>query len=210
MYKYFMSIYANGLAQLIALDSACSKNKYNYKQSKYCLSTLLQNVYHDAVSGWLMLASLFYKTKQYSKALYIIKYSISKCTPEKLCHYSAVSDYQWIHLNSFQKTSFVKFGKLMLVDDIHVTSDSSVAPDELPMVDSMFPAIAYAYFLEFLCQYHLNNPRQCQDAIQGLKLVIEEKYLITAYKAESYALLEIALQLFGNNESAQQTFLQPH
>ncbi|XP_071180633.1 uncharacterized protein [Mytilus edulis] len=206
VYKYFISMCSSGLAQRISLDSTLNNNKNLNKQYKSCLSTLLQSVNHDAVSGWLMLASLFYKTKQYSKALYIIKYSISKCTPEKLCHYSAVSDYQRIYLNSFQKTSFVNLEKLMFVDDIHFKSDSLLAPHELQsnlkFLD-LFPATAYAYFLEFLCQYHLNNARQCQDAVQFLKLVIEENYLTTRFKAkESYILLEIALQLLGHNESA--------
>ncbi|VDI06310.1 Hypothetical predicted protein [Mytilus galloprovincialis] len=198
-YKYYMSMYSSELAQLIALDSTCSNNIYQCKQYKSCLSTLLQNVYHDAVSGWLMIASLFYKTKQYSKALYIIRYSISKCTQEKLCDYSTVSDYQLLNLISFQKTSFVNLRKFMLLDDIQFTKNSSLIPDELQMVDSIikvYPASAYAYFLEFLCQYHLDNVRQCQDAIQGLRLVIVETYLITRFKAKkSYTLLEIALQL---------------
>ncbi|VDI61361.1 Hypothetical predicted protein [Mytilus galloprovincialis] len=86
VYKYFISMCSSGLAQRISLESTLNNNKNLYKQYKFCLSTLLQNVYHDAVSGWLMVASIFYKTKQYSKALYIIRYSISKCTPEKLCY----------------------------------------------------------------------------------------------------------------------------
>ncbi|VDH98375.1 Hypothetical predicted protein [Mytilus galloprovincialis] len=217
VYKYFISMCSSGHAQRVSLDTTLSNNKNLNKQYKSCLSTLLQNVYHDAVSGWLMLASFFYKTKQYSKALYVIRYSISKCTPEKLFPYSTISDDQLLNLNSCQKTSFVKLGKIMLVDDIRFESDSLLAPDELQMVDSisddllLFPSTAYAYFLEFLCHYHLNYDRQCQDSIQGLKLVIEENYLITSrnmLEANSYILLGIALQLFGHYESARQAFLQ--
>jgi hypothetical protein len=32
---------------------------------------------HDAVSGWLMLASFYYQMKQYNTALYIIAYALT-------------------------------------------------------------------------------------------------------------------------------------
>ncbi|XP_052078464.1 uncharacterized protein LOC127716337 [Mytilus californianus] len=59
LYTYFMSIACSIRAQTLPLTSTCS-NKYQYTQYRSCLSTLQQNIYHDAVSGWLMLASFFY------------------------------------------------------------------------------------------------------------------------------------------------------
>lgn len=38
-------------------------NKSTYNQYNTCVSTLLQNTRHDAVSGWLMLASFFLQDK---------------------------------------------------------------------------------------------------------------------------------------------------
>ncbi|XP_071147370.1 uncharacterized protein [Mytilus edulis] len=216
LYAYYISHRCKYQAQRLPLDGAIIKNKYQYKQYKSCLSTLLTNIHHDAVSGWLMIASLFYKTKQYRKALHIIRYSISKCTPDKLFFGLTLSDihYQSIKLLSSNKKSVAYLLKILYVDFIQFKVNSTLTPEELLMEGwnkrYAIPSTAYAYFLSFLCHYHLNNVRQCQDSIQDLKLVIGERYLMTDVMstAEAYTLLGIALQLFGDKESARQAFLQ--
>ncbi|CAC5364323.1 unnamed protein product [Mytilus coruscus] len=82
-HAYFMSALCNYKYQFIYLSST-SSNKNQYKQHNTCLSYQLMNTNHDTVSGWLMLASYFYKKKQYEKSLIIILYALSKCTLEKL------------------------------------------------------------------------------------------------------------------------------
>ncbi|CAC5356947.1 unnamed protein product [Mytilus coruscus] len=206
--KYCMSMWYNLFAQNIPLNSTNNYNKYSYKQYKFCLSTLLQNVHHDAVSGWLMLASLFYKTKQYNKALHIIRYSMSKCTPEKLYRHMSMSDihYQLLKLQSFQRKSLMNLKRTMFVDCINFTLFSTLTPDELQMDESnelfYFPYAAYAYFLNFLCHYHLKNVRQYEDSLQGLQLVIKENYLIGGRDSEDSMLLRIALQVLDDNKFA--------
>ncbi|XP_071147375.1 uncharacterized protein [Mytilus edulis] len=216
LYAYYISQSCSKLAQRLPVDGAIINNKYQYKQYKSCLSTLLTNIYHDAVSGWLMIASFFYKTKQYRKALHIIRYSLSKCTFDKLFFGMTLSEinYQSLKLLSFNKTSIAYLLKILFVDHILFNIDSTLTPEELLMEGWIgkytIPSTAYAYFLSVLCHYHLNNLRQCQDSIQYLKLVTGERYLMSAVgsTAEVYTLLGIALQLFGDKESAQQAFLQ--
>ncbi|VDI64197.1 Hypothetical predicted protein [Mytilus galloprovincialis] len=216
LYAYYISRKCSRQAQRLPLDGALINNKYQYKQYKSCLSTLLTNVYHDAVSGWLMLASLFYKTKQYRKALHIIRYSISKCTSDKLFFGLTLSDvhYQSLTLLSLKKKSISYFLKLIFVDFTRFNMNSTLTPEELVMEgwkgQYHIPSTAYAFFLSVLCHYHLNNVRQCQDSIQDLKLVIAERYLMSGvrFTAEAYTLLGIALQLFGDIESARKAFLQ--
>ncbi|XP_071147330.1 uncharacterized protein [Mytilus edulis] len=215
LYAYYMSRRCRRLAQRLPLDGAIINNKYQYKRYTSCLSTLLMNVYHDAVSGWLMVASLFYKTKQYRKALYIIRYSISKCTRDKLFFGMILSDihYQSLKLQTFAKKSVAYLLKIMFVDSIRLITDSTLTPDELSSEGRnrtyLFPAIAYAYFLSFICHYHLNNVRQCQDSLEGLELVIAESYLLPNWNTEdAYTLLGIALELHGDKESARQAFLK--
>lgn len=73
-YKYYISIMYTEAAKNIALTTSFG-NKNSYGYYKYCKYYLLMNIHHDAVSGWLMLASFFYRTKQYDKAIYLnIKY----------------------------------------------------------------------------------------------------------------------------------------
>lgn len=67
-------------------------NKNSYKQFNTCLCYLLQNIHHDPVSGWLMLASFFYKTHQYDISIELISYALSKCTMEKICNCRDISD----------------------------------------------------------------------------------------------------------------------
>ncbi|XP_063409059.1 uncharacterized protein LOC134692533 [Mytilus trossulus] len=216
LYAYYISHRCRRLAQRLPLDGSIINNKNQYKQYKSCLSTLLMNLYHDAVSGWLMIASLFYKTKQYSKALHIIRYSISKCTSDKLFYGLTLSDihYQSFKLLPFNKKSVVYLLKILFVDLTRFHVNSPLTPYEIVIEGwnqpYFFPSTAYAFCLSALCHNHLNNVKHCQDSIHDLKLVIEEQYLMSdwGYKAEAYTLLGIALQLFGDKESARQAFLQ--
>ncbi|VDI56111.1 Hypothetical predicted protein [Mytilus galloprovincialis] len=216
LYAYFISHRCSNLAQRLPFADATINNKYQYKQYKSCLSTLLTNVYHDAVSGWLLVASLFYKTRQYRKALHTIRYSISKCTFDKLFFGITLSEihYKSIKLLSFNKKSVAYLLKILFVDLIYLKENSTLTPEELLMEGwnktYIIPSTAYVYFLSALCHYHLNNVSHCQDSIQDLKLVIRERYLMSNVRstAEAYTLLGIVLQLVGDKESARQAFLQ--
>ena len=90
-YLYFMSMICNQRAQREPVVSL-NRNKDKYKQYRRRLCYLTQNIHHDAVSGWLMLASIYYQMKQYNTALYIISYALSKCTPEKVHCQQRLSD----------------------------------------------------------------------------------------------------------------------
>lgn len=61
IYLLNLTIYLISIAQSMQL-SRSHGNKNKYEQYKQCRCCLLQCT-HDAVSGWLMLASLFYKEK---------------------------------------------------------------------------------------------------------------------------------------------------
>ncbi|CAC5424708.1 unnamed protein product [Mytilus coruscus] len=203
-------------AQSIPLTSTCS-NKYQYKQYRSCLSALHHNIYHDAISGWLMLASFFYKTKQYNNALRIIMYSISKCTPEKMYRSMDLLDihYRLLKLKTIQKKSIAQQRKIMFIDDMRFDEYSVLIPNELLMLVKnqmcTIESVPYAYFLKFLCHYHLKNGRQIEDSLRDLRLCIAEKYSIKSRHAKfsAYNLLEVAFQLISDTESAQRAFLQP-
>ncbi|VDI37592.1 Hypothetical predicted protein [Mytilus galloprovincialis] len=189
---------------------------YDVKQSimrQGVLFVPIGNIYHDAVSGWLMLVTFFYKTKQYAKALRIIMYSLSKCTFDKLHRCMSDINHQWLKLKSVQNMCIVRLWKLLLVDTINFYEYSHLLPDELLLrkedTHVSFPCSAYAYVLKFLCHYHLNNGRQCQADLDDLRLVIEEHYLMADLRmiASAYYLLGIALQIAGDAESAQRAFL---
>ncbi|XP_052076447.1 uncharacterized protein LOC127714427 [Mytilus californianus] len=217
LYTYYLSLWCAIYAQTFPLNSTRSNNKHLYKQYNSCFCILLRNIHHDAVSGWLMLASFFYKTKQYSNALHIIMYSLSKFTSEKLCSFMDMSDihYRLLNLKSFQEKSIVRLWKISLVDFMKFKTYSWLIPNELQMEMENGPwfisSIVYAYFLNFLCHYHLNNERQCQDCLHTLQLVIAENYCIDkniGIRSQAYNTLGIALQLSGDREAARRAFMQ--
>ena len=67
-FHYFMSLKYNYSAQQISVGGR-NRNKIQYNQYRTCLSYLLYNLHHDAVSGWLMLASFNYRMKHYNTLL---------------------------------------------------------------------------------------------------------------------------------------------
>ncbi|CAC5364314.1 unnamed protein product [Mytilus coruscus] len=168
------------------------------------------NINHDAVSGWLMLASYFYNANQYKKSLIIIVYALSKCTLEKHLCWTEMSVTQRLlvkrHLALEQ--GVVRSLKLLHVDCVVL---STFIPMELLITGAciVIPPVVYAHFLSFLCYYNLNDVRECRNSLRDLKLTIAEDYFIEdddSLKASSYYCLGTALQLTGDNVSAKKAF----
>lgn len=194
-------------------------NKSKYQEYKTRISTLVQNIYHDSVTGWLKLASFFYKTKQFKIALVIIRYSLLKCTPEKLYPHMKKSGFPHDQLNIrvFRKMNFVKLWKYLLVDYVVLYPDCMLTLEELEIEVSpskscilKVPSIVYAHFLCFLCHNHLNDARRCQESLLLLQTTIEENYLLSTNITigVSYNILGITFELIGDKGAAKQAFIQ--
>ncbi|CAC5426237.1 unnamed protein product [Mytilus coruscus] len=190
-----------------------SDNKSSYKQHKTRLSILLQNKHHDVVSGWLMLATLFYGIKQYYIALDILQYSLFKCSPEKLYQGVTVSNtqHELFNLDVFKNMTIAQLCKFMLLNVIDLVS---IKPQEIPFEGEgriySFPPLVYTHFLLFLCHYHLKNTSKYLDSLRDLQITIEGNYFIGhAYeKYVSYNILGLSFQLSGDKESARRAFKQ--
>ncbi|XP_052077026.1 uncharacterized protein LOC127715048 isoform X2 [Mytilus californianus] len=109
LYAEYMSKFYCKSERILPEDNT-SYNKSTYKEYNTYISTLLLNTHHDAVSGWLMLSLYFYKRKQYNTALYIIQYSLSKCSPEKLHQFMQYSDihHELFNLHVFRNMHIVQ------------------------------------------------------------------------------------------------------
>ncbi|CAC5364435.1 unnamed protein product [Mytilus coruscus] len=212
-HAYFMSALCNYKCQSIYLSSTIS-NKIQYKQHNTCLSYLLMNINHDTVSGWLMLASYFYKKKQYEKSLIIILYALSKCTLDKLFRETEFSVMQCLLVKWYleQNQGVVRSLKFILAD--YVTFGyKTFFPMELIIRNSFLqvPPVVHAHFLSFLCHYHLNNVREYRRSLRDLQLTIAEKYFIgddSSLKAASYYCLGTVLKTMRDLESANQAFIE--
>jgi len=193
-----------------------NRNKDQYKQYRRHLCYLTQNIHHDAVSGWLMLASFYYKMKRYNTALYIISYALSKCTPEKVYYQANLSDWQYelIKTRTVQSLGITSILKLLHVRFVVFTEQSTLIPEELELevVNNIhfLPPVVYSHFLLFLCHFHLNNVNQCYNSLRNLQLTISEDYFISdsMIRSNSYNCLGVAYQLIGKRALAERAFRQ--
>jgi tetratricopeptide (TPR) repeat protein len=214
-YRYFMSMLCQTVVQCKYVVSV-NRNKDKYKQYRRRLCYLTQNIHHDAVSGWLMLASLYYQMKQYNMALYITSYALSKCTPEKVYNQENVTDWQYelIKTRTVQSLGITIILKLLRVSFVLFTSQSTLIPEELELevVNSLHivPPVVYSHFLQFLCHFHLNNVNHCYYSLRDLQLTISEDYFIlgTMDRSNSYNCLGVAYQLIGKRALAERAFRQ--
>lgn len=178
---YYMSLMCNHFSQSIELNFGNNKNQY--VQYKSGLNYLLMNFYHDAVSGYLMLASFFHRFKQFEYCFQIVQYALSKCTGEKLYPNTKLSDMQCnlINLDIFKKKGVVRMLKFLLLDSVQFTVKSTVFPRELPkqiVVDGISPE---EYVIE-LYRLHVcpNNPDLWRDSLRVLQSITAERRGLTS------------------------------
>jgi tetratricopeptide (TPR) repeat protein len=212
---YLMSLKYNGLAQQISVGGR-NRNKTQYNQYRTCLSYLLYNLHHDSVSGWLMLASFYYRMKHYNTAINIATYAVSKCTTEKVYYQENLSNEQYalIKTKTIQSMSITRVLKLLFARVVEFKRQSTLFPEELELEvvngGHYLPPVVYSHFLRFLCYYHLNNVNLCRNALTDLQLTISEDYFISnnGQRSISYNCLGVTFQLSGNHERAELSFQQ--
>ena len=214
-YRFFMSMICSDVVQHEPIVSV-NRNKDNYKQYRRRLCYLTQNIHHDAVSGWLMMASFYYQMKQYNTALYITSYALSKCTSEKVCCQDNLSDWQYdlIKTRTVQSLGITNIVKLLRVSHVFFRTKSALIPEELELEvvndEHYLPPVVYSHFLLFLCHLRLNNVNQCYTSLRDLHLTISENYFIgnDMQMSNSYNCLGVAYQLSGKCELAKDAFRQ--
>lgn len=209
-YKYYMSKICTQKAQLVPMTSV-TRNKLFYMNYKASHSFILQSFYHDNVSGWLMLASLFYRTNQYHLAIYVL----AKNVYFKLYSTSEmIITYLQLHsVKSFQK-NFVPLYKIVHSDSVPFHSKSNIIPLQLQMevekIPIYLPATTYTHFLRFLCEYYLNHFKECRESLRNLQMTIPNYDGIPDLKSKALSLicLGIVFQLYGDKDSAWKSFQQ--
>ncbi|XP_071126577.1 uncharacterized protein [Mytilus edulis] len=213
LYSYYLSKFCYKSDQFVQFNDKYD-NKNMYRQYTACVSTLLRGMGHDCVSGWLMLASFFYKTKEYQKALDIIEHSLSKCTSDKLFQFKVLSDNnnELLSLQLFRKMNIVQVWKNLLLDYAVFTQNSNIIPNELQIdvetSDHLIPPVQYGHFLCFLCHYNLQNNRHCLESIINLqKTILEECFISLRIEvAICFKMLGVSLQMVGDIDSARHAY----
>ncbi|XP_052102236.1 uncharacterized protein LOC127735875 [Mytilus californianus] len=156
-------------------------NKRLYFKYRCDLGHLLVGVNSDAVSGWLMIATLFQTYKRHGIALRILNYVLSKCNDEHIYippkrSLVIFNETHQSMLDSMKQEKIITILKAVTSSDLHFYLRSSIIPTELQLdvikYVTPFPHLSYAYFLKFLCFFHLNDLPKCKDSINQIRLAI--------------------------------------
>ncbi|CAG2218413.1 unnamed protein product [Mytilus edulis] len=161
-------------------------------------------------TGWMFLASFYYRHKMYHIALEIISIVLSRslkvdpstlATTVNIVHFEKMTAMHLLH---------------MLVSNIMVfENDSALIPDELEIEvtnnSSLYLAvIIFTHFLKFLSYYHLGDFTSSMESLRGLEKCTYNQY---RYKAlgktqiiSSFLCLGIAHEMIGHVSKAHECF----
>ncbi|CAC5374740.1 unnamed protein product [Mytilus coruscus] len=219
IFLYFMSA-GHQVLPTISHPRHTQNNKLQYDMYKYNISYLLMGLHSDAVTGWLMLASLFYVHKNYLISLDLIDYALSKFTDEKCDHLfssktrNIMTPKQQFALDMMKKEKLITTLKSLTITNLQFAFKSQILPKELQQEDikgnTSFHPLAFAHFLRFLCCYHLHDFISCRDAMQDLsvsiKKILPPKDFASTLCLRSSLFVGIVAQMLGATDSAREYF----
>ncbi|XP_052083353.1 uncharacterized protein LOC127720674 [Mytilus californianus] len=195
-------------------------NKHHYFRYKHDLSYLVIGLHSDAVSGLLKLASFFYVHKKYIASLTVITHTLQKFTNEKIDirffrYTKKLSHIQKYVLSLMKKEKLYTIIKSLTIHPFGFGKESSIIPRELQpdvtRIYSSFHPLSFAYFLNFLCYYHLHDLTSCRQSLQRLRQsqwILSEGGTIVCQpeSVNTVIFCGIAHQLLGETYNARLTF----
>ncbi|XP_052068350.1 uncharacterized protein LOC127707706 [Mytilus californianus] len=157
------------------------ENKRMYSSYRQCMAHFLIGTKVDAMNGWLLLASYFYKMGKPLYTLKITEMILAKSREDKmlisdgyhedvmLTHLEQVAATKWKH-----KLSFLNCLKSYCVDMLYVIPRSTLNLEELlPDVNvnvKTIPPVVYAHVLRFVCyNANGNNSRKEREICDIIK-----------------------------------------
>ncbi|CAC5414643.1 unnamed protein product [Mytilus coruscus] len=171
-------------------------------------------LHSDAVSGWMALASFFYVHKNYFASLSVINYAMQKCTDEKIFTGSITSEFTFVQthvLNLMKNEKLYTVLKAVTIDPLLFHWKSSIIPQELQLVVKynhiMYHPTTFAYFLSFLCYYHLHDNISCRHYLKQITYSIANSSIQAKCSSfNSLIMCGIAHQLMGETNIARMCF----
>ncbi|CAC5383663.1 unnamed protein product [Mytilus coruscus] len=134
---------------------------------------LLDGIKADAVSGWLLYASFYYVTGQYTVSLRLTEYALSKCTPDMM--HVGCADYCKKDINNYKRNinsamTLNERVKIATVGLVRFLRQSTLIPEELRLEVKFktfkVPPVVMSHCLKFLCYHHLGDMFNRQQAFQ--------------------------------------------
>ncbi|XP_052107066.1 uncharacterized protein LOC127739384 [Mytilus californianus] len=186
-------------------------NKLQYTHFKQQLRLLIISKHKQCPdTGWMFLASFFYRHKRYHIVLEIISYVLSrslKVDPSTL--------ETTVNIVHFEKMSAMLILHMLVSNIMIFENGSALIPDELDIEvrnnSSLYLAvIIFTHFLKFLSYYHLGDFTSCMESLRGLEKCT---YNLYRYKAlgktqiiSSFLCLGIAHEMIGHVNEAHECF----
>ncbi|CAG2249690.1 unnamed protein product [Mytilus edulis] len=161
-------------------------------------------------TGWMFLASFYYRHKRYHIALEIISIVLSrslKVDPSTLA--------TTVNIVHFEKMTAMHLLNMLVSNIMVFENDSALIPDELEIEvsnnSSLYLAvIIFTHFLKFLSYYHLGDFTSSMESLRGLEKCTYNQY---RYKAlgktqiiSSFLCLGIAHEMIGHVSKAHECF----
>ncbi|CAC5410075.1 unnamed protein product [Mytilus coruscus] len=198
----------------------CPRHKiFSYKSNKthyYLRRKMLHDgTKSDAVSGWLFYASYYYLREQYTAALKIVDYVLSRCVPGMLSLLVSSYDSQQIinyqNIAACNNLTLNERMKLLTYSNINFVKNSALIPTELQYEvqkrSLIVPPVVMSHCLRFFCYHHLHDIYNRQQSLQDLLVTIEQRYFVVEnLLSPSYTLLGICYQISGDPQSAHRCY----
>lgn len=188
---YMMSLFSSNWMQSPDGYDFTERNKYQYKQYQISLHCFKAGLYANTISVWSLLASLFYKNKRFNECIYIINYTLSKYTPDKIMlrWENSLSDQTYFQKVKEAVGLLLTF-KHLIINSVWFTEPYYLLPVELtPLIQRagfrnicIIPSVVYLNMLSFLCLHHLEDHRGKLNALRDLQLTIRKRYFILSNK----------------------------
>lgn len=186
-------------------------NKPQYTHFKQQLRLLIISKHRQCPdTGWMFLASFYYRHKMYHIVLEIISIVLSRSL--KVDPSTLTTTVNIVH---FEKMTAMHLLHLLVSNIMVFENDSALIPDELEIEvtnnSSLYLAvIIFTHFLKFLSYYHLGDFTSSMESLRGLEKCTYNQY---RYKAlgktqiiSSFLCLGIAHEMIGHVSKAHECF----
>ncbi|XP_071124155.1 uncharacterized protein [Mytilus edulis] len=210
--KYHYAKISQYAAQILPTPTTKDETK-KYSMHKCNRRHLQNSIKTDAVSAWLLYASFYYVTGQYTIALRLIDYVLSRCTLDMVyisfpSNKTDMKSYaQLVHYSVSLEAKM----KIATIDCVSYMSHSPFIPAELEfMVEKSMislPPVVMAHCLRFLSYHHLGDYFNSQKVLNDLFLTVKTRYFISKDEmSDSYTILGVCCEISGDKDTACQHY----
>ncbi|XP_052059533.1 uncharacterized protein LOC127700154 [Mytilus californianus] len=209
--KYNYAKISQIVAQLLPPPKSISKT-YNIPARYH---RLLQNgIKTDAVSGWLLYASFYYVTGQFSVTLRLTDYVLSRCSPDMLFKdfdYDCEKHTNCYRQNVHSTMTLNDRMKIATVSNVRYIKHSSLIPLELKLevedAEIHIPPNVMSHCLRYICFHHLGDILNRQQALRDLYLIVVDNCSITgSHISISLTILGVCYEISGDKDRAYQCY----